>query len=82
MSPATRRPKPQGGRLLMEASPNPSQGGEPELARELYYNLSLNYELCIVNYELVQGKRKPNLQRISLHVVRYPLLSELQVAVH
>jgi len=36
----------------------------------------------MVNYELVQGKRKPNLQRISLHVVRSPLLSELQVAVH
>lgn len=28
------------------------------------------------------GEKKPNLQRISLHVVRYPLLSELQVAVH
>ena len=24
-------PKPQGGRLLMETSPNPSQGGEHEL---------------------------------------------------
>ena len=28
---ATRRPKPQGGSLLMETSPRPSQGGEHEL---------------------------------------------------